>query len=195
MPAFQPLLLLLITANSTPVLMRRLLGHRCKQAIDGGHCLADGRPVFGPSKTWTGLIAGIVLTGAVAALLGFSFAMGLATGAAAMAGDLLSSFLKRRLGLASSRPAPGLDQLPESLFPALLAAAPLGLDGRDILFAVTLFLILDLASAHLLYRSACGNIRCDRRSRRQPRRSRCSVTSGRLLRRTSTTEEPAPAEV
>jgi hypothetical protein len=39
----------------------------------------------------------------------------------AMAGDLLSS-LSKRLGMEPSTMALGLDQIPESVFPALLAA-------------------------------------------------------------------------
>jgi hypothetical protein len=152
MPAFLPLLCLVLAANGGPVLTRLLLKDRFAHAIDGGRLLVDQRPVFGPSKTWAGLISAAVFTGALAAPLGVSPILGLSIGLAAMAGDLLSSFIKRRLGLASSRPAPGLDQLPESLFPALLAAGPMGLAGLDILLTVMLFIMIEIASSHLLYR-------------------------------------------
>ena len=38
----------------------------------------------------------------------------------AMLGDLLSSFIKRRLGMSPSTRALGLDQIPESLLPMLM---------------------------------------------------------------------------
>ena len=64
--------------------------------------------------------------------------------AGAIAGDLLSSFVKRRLGLASSSMAIGLDQIPEALVPALLSCVLLPLDWLDILAVVTLFFVANL---------------------------------------------------
>ena len=52
---------------------------------------------------------------------------GLAVGA--MAGDLVSSFMKRRLRLKSEAQAVGLDQIPEVLLPLLLRKSRLGLSG------------------------------------------------------------------
>lgn len=152
MPAYLPFLCLLLAANGSPILARLLLGDRLPQPIDGGRRFLDRRPLFGPSKTWLGLGSAVLLTGALAAPLGVAPAVGFAVGVAAMAGDLLSSFIKRRLGLASSRPVPGLDQLPESLLPAAVAAGPLGLTGADILLAVTLFCAIEITLSHLLYR-------------------------------------------
>ncbi|MCC6208870.1 MAG: CDP-archaeol synthase [Gammaproteobacteria bacterium] len=146
------LLCLILAANAAPILLWLALGTRLGRPIDNGCNLPDGRPVLGSSKTWRGVISAPIVSAALAALLGLPPALGAAVGLAAMAGDLLSSFIKRRLGLESSRPAPALDQIPESLFPALLAADPMGLEVSDVLLVVILFFVLELALSHLLYR-------------------------------------------
>jgi CDP-2,3-bis-(O-geranylgeranyl)-sn-glycerol synthase len=111
------ILLLLCIVNGAPILLRKLLDGRFAWALDGGRRLADGRPVFGPSKTWRG-ISGALLAGALAGrALGLGWGVGLQAGAFAMLGDLFSSFCKRRVGIPSSGMALGLDQVPESLFP------------------------------------------------------------------------------
>ena len=56
--------------------------------------------------------------------------LGALVAASAMAGDCLSSFIKRRFGLEPSRMTLGLDQVPESLFPAVACSAYLPLLGR-----------------------------------------------------------------
>lgn len=146
------LLCLILAANAAPILLWLVLGDRLGQPLDGGRTLPDGQPVFGPSKSWRGVASAPLVCAALALPLGLPPALGASIGLAAMGGDLLSSFLKRRLGLASSRPAPGLDQIPESLFPALLAAGPLGLEPSEVLLVVVLFFVLELALSHLLYR-------------------------------------------
>ena len=69
-----------------------------------------------------------------------------------MGGDLLSSFIKRRLGLETSARATGLDQIPESLIPALLCARDLGLDWLDVATATVAFVIGELILSKILYR-------------------------------------------
>src|SRR6516162_6058765 len=84
----------------------------------------DGRPLVGPSTTIRGIVVSLVATALGAILLGLHFWIGLLIPGTSMAGDLFSSFMKRRIGLGPSSKATGLDQLPESLFP-LLACQPL----------------------------------------------------------------------
>ena len=50
-----------------------------------------------------------------------------------MAGDLLSSFTKRRMRLASSSMAPGIDQVPESVLPLTCRFRALQLTLLDVL--------------------------------------------------------------
>ena len=65
--------------------------------------LWDGHPLLGRSKTWRGLAAAIVLSVCAAVLIGLPWLAGTVTAACAMAGDCVSSFIKRRFG--SSRAA------------------------------------------------------------------------------------------
>jgi CDP-2,3-bis-(O-geranylgeranyl)-sn-glycerol synthase len=76
----------------------------------------------------------------------------MSVGAAAMAGDCLSSFVKRRLGLKSSDMALGLDQIPEALFPAISMRAYGQLSFADIGVIVLIFCIATLALSPLLFR-------------------------------------------
>jgi hypothetical protein len=145
------LLLLLLAANGTPVLLHKVLGTRWAWPVDGGTRFRDGRPVFGTSKTWRGLLGAVLLTGAAAALIGFPFWLGAVFGGCAMLGDLFSSFLKRRLGVPPSGMALGLDQMPEALFPLLAVRGELALGAGYIAWLVLTFLILELVLSRILY--------------------------------------------
>jgi CDP-2,3-bis-(O-geranylgeranyl)-sn-glycerol synthase len=138
-----PALLMLIAANSTPVIIARALGNRYAAPIDANRSLRDGRPLFGPHKTWRGVISGTLAASLTGALLGTGFMAGAAFGAIALAGDLLSSFLKRRLGCRSGRSLPLLDQLPEALLPMLVLRGPMGLDATAIVGTAVVFSLLD----------------------------------------------------
>ena len=126
-------------ANATPVIFG---GGR---PIDGGRKFIDGRPIFGPGKTVRGFIAGLaagILVGSLqwlitdpfgiwqgdqhysitvsgasgAVTLGFLLALG------ALLGDMMGSFIKRRLGLPRGSRATGLDQLGFVVIALLLAS-------------------------------------------------------------------------
>ena len=146
------LLVLLTIANGTPVIAKRLLGPRFVWPLDGGMRLWDGRPLFGTSKTLRGLLLALVMTGLAAPFLGLSFGLGLLVGALTMAGDLLSSFIKRRMGRPSSGRALGLDQIPESLLPLLGVRDVLALSWADVVLATLLFLGGELLVSRWLYR-------------------------------------------
>ena len=57
------------------------------------------------------------------------------------AGDLFSSFVKRRLDLASSSMAIGLDHIPESLFPLLASRLLLPLSILEVVVGATIFVV------------------------------------------------------
>ncbi|MGH8511336.1 MAG: CDP-archaeol synthase [Gammaproteobacteria bacterium] len=145
-------LLLLGVANAAPIVARELLGERFNRPLDGGKAFIDGAPIFGGTKTVRGLLASLLMSAAGAMLLGFSASFGAWFAAAAMLGDLFSSFMKRRMGVASSCPVTGLDQIPEALFPALAALPYLDLSALDVAIIVTLFFLLDIAVSPVLYR-------------------------------------------
>jgi hypothetical protein len=146
------LLLLLGVANASPVVATRLLDPRWRTPLDGGMRFFDGRPLLGPSKTVRGAIASIVGTALAALVLSIPLGLGALIGAAAMAGDALSSFTKRRLGIASSGRATGLDQIPESVLPLLAVQGPLHLSFVQILAITVIFFALEIPLARLSYR-------------------------------------------
>ncbi|ASI99987.1 CDP-2,3-bis-(O-geranylgeranyl)-sn-glycerol synthase [Thermococcus gorgonarius] len=103
-------------ANASPVVLG---GGR---PIDGGRNWRDGRRILGDGKTWRGFFGGVAagtLVGVIqyfitpgfygslktALLLAFLLSFG------ALVGDLVGSFIKRRLNLPRGYPAVGLDQL------------------------------------------------------------------------------------
>ncbi|HET8700479.1 MAG TPA: CDP-archaeol synthase [Nitrococcus sp.] len=145
------LLILLVVANGAPIVAHHLFGARFTRPLDGGRHWLDGRPIFGRAKTLRGIFFALLVTALAAPLLGYDACLGLGVAALAMAGDLLSSFLKRRMGLASSGMALGLDQIPESLLPAWVLRGAFGLDGRDALTVSAVFFLLELLLSALLY--------------------------------------------
>jgi CDP-2,3-bis-(O-geranylgeranyl)-sn-glycerol synthase len=146
------LLLMLLVANGAPILLKRVFRARFAQPIDGGLRLADGQPLLGSSKTWRGLVGAVLATTALAPIIGFTWASGACMGAGAMLGDLLSSFIKRRLRIPASGRAPGLDQVPEALVPLWLCGQPLGLGLHLIALLVLLFMAGEIVLSRWLYR-------------------------------------------
>jgi hypothetical protein len=144
-------LILIAVANGGPVLFARMLGRRFADPIDGGVVLRDGHQLLGRSKTWRGVAAAIVLAACAAVVVGLPWQAGAVIGASAMAGDCLSSFVKRRLALEPSSMALGLDQVPESLLPAVASVVFLPLTFGDIVAIVLVFSLGELAVSRLLY--------------------------------------------
>ena len=146
------LLILLTVANGTPVVAKRLFGRAFAQPLDGGALFADGRPWFGPSKTIRGVVLATLATAAAAGVLGLGWKARALLGVVAMAGDLLASFIKRRLGLAPSSQAIGLDQIPESLLPLLAGRLFMPVTGLDIAVTTLLFFVGELILSRLFFR-------------------------------------------
>ena len=146
------LLVLLTLANGTPVIAKKVFGDRLAWPLDGGLGFIDGRPLLGRSKTLRGIVLAVLAAGAGGALLGPGWRIGLAVGALAMAGDLLSSFVKRRLARRPSSQAIGLDQIPEALLPLIACRGWLALSGLDIAAVVAVFFVGEIVVSRLLYR-------------------------------------------
>lgn len=146
------LLFLLTLANGVPVLAKKLLGARFALPVDTGTSGPDHQAFFGPSKTFRGVLLSVLLTALGGRLLGFPFGTAALIGSGAMAGDLFSSFCKRRLRLATHSQALGLDQVPESLFPILLCRRALSLNVLDVLLIVAGFFVAELAISKVLHR-------------------------------------------
>ena len=145
-------LTLLALANGIPVVIKDVLGRRFATPIDGGATFFDGRPVLGSSKTIRGILFSILITSAFAPLVGLDWKIGALVASVAMAGDLVSSFLKRRMNVPAGSKATGLDQVPESLFPLLACRAVLSLTALDIVIGTVGFFVAELLLSRLLYR-------------------------------------------
>jgi CDP-diglyceride synthetase len=145
------LLVLLAVANGAPVLAKRLLGDRLARPLDGGAIFIDGRPLFGPSKTIRGIVVALAAPPLAAALMGLSWQLGVVVAGLAVVGDLLSSFVKRRMGLPSGSMALGLDQIPESLLPLLGAWLFVPLSMLDVLVGVAAFFAGELILSRILF--------------------------------------------
>lgn len=145
------LLALLTLANGAPVIAKRILGERFAFPVDGGLILPDGARLFGRSKTVRGILLAVVVTTAGASLVGLDWRIGALIGAAAMVGDLFSSFVKRRLRMAPSSRATGLDQIPEALLPLVVCSGPLALTFLEIAVVVAIFMIGEVILSRFLF--------------------------------------------
>ncbi len=146
------LLILIMTANGAPIIARKLFADRYDCPLDAGWILPDGHPLLGASKTVRGLIAALVATVLTGLLLGIPLQASLIIGFLAMAGDLLSSFVKRRLGKPPGSRFIGLDQIPESLLPLLALKSMFDLSLAAIAAIVTAFVISELLLSRFLYK-------------------------------------------
>jgi CDP-diglyceride synthetase len=146
------LLGLILVTNGVPILARMLLPTWLSSPVDGHLNWADGREMFGRSKTRRGFILAICVATLAAVVIGWSWAIGLAIGFSSMCGDLFSSFLKRRFGLPPSSRATFLDQVPESLFPCLACRWMLPLTWLDVAVITMSFAALNIVLSKLLHR-------------------------------------------
>lgn len=137
-------------ANAMPVVLG---GGR---PLDFGKKMRDGKPVFGSHKTIRGFVVGVVsgtLTGLAQLLVmpylapadfvlpfQFSFLLGFVISLGALTGDLVHSFVKRRMNIVEGGSLPVVDQLDfvigAVLFSVLVSPPPLL--TTTIIFVITL---------------------------------------------------------
>lgn len=135
--------------NLLPPITSLIFGNRWQQPVDGGILWLDGRPLFGSHKTIRGIVVGFLGGLAAAPVLGIPWWVGGAAALLAMAGDLLSSFIKRRPDVPSGSPVVVLDQIFECLFPALFLAHFLILSWREALLVPLMFIPLAYCGSRL----------------------------------------------
>ncbi len=143
---------LLGIANGAPIIATKVFGERFDAPLDGGILLRDGAPLFGDSKTIRGVVASVGCSALGAPLLGFDWIFGAGFAAVSLAGDLLSSFLKRRRRLEPHAEAFGVDQIPEALLPLVIFRSELGLTPIEIAVLVAAFVALACLLSQLLFR-------------------------------------------
>ena len=144
------ILLLLGIANGAPIIARNLLGNRLSMPLDAGYQFM-GKPLFGPSKTLRGILSALVLTSLAAFLVGIPVYVGANIALLAMLGDLISSFIKRRLNRPPSSMFLGLDQIPESLLPLVYYKYMFSLDWDRVFLVLAAFVILELLLSKILF--------------------------------------------
>lgn len=151
------LFVLIVIANGAPIMARELLGSISECPVDGGFKLPDNKFLFGKSKTVRGILAALVLTTISGFLIGIPVSVCLSIALFAMLGDLLSSFIKRRINKPTGSMVLGLDQVPESLLPLLAVRDQLNLEFQSILTIVAGFIIFELVVSRLLYKFKIRN--------------------------------------
>jgi CDP-diglyceride synthetase len=144
-------LALIGAANYAPILIKKLLGRTLNRPIDGGLVLSDGHPFLGSSKTWRGLAGAVLASTCASIIVGLEWKVGALVGAVAMVGDCLSSFAKRRLGVKPGEMFIGLDQVPESLLPALICHLYLPLNAVDVAVVLLLFIAAQIVFSRILF--------------------------------------------
>ncbi|MFO8031910.1 MAG: CDP-archaeol synthase [Desulfohalobiaceae bacterium] len=132
-------LILLGGINLAPALLGYLRRQKQPMPLDLGRRLGDSQPILGPGKTVAGLACALLAGPFLALLLFWPWWLGLLCAALSMLGDLSSSFVKRRLGLARGTDLPGLDHLPEAALPLIPLAIYLQLSLLQSLFLLAIF--------------------------------------------------------
>jgi CDP-diglyceride synthetase len=146
-------LLLILVANSAPILVRQLFyPDKWSFPLDCKLTFFDGQRLLGQSKTWRGFIAAVLATSLCATALDVDWYVGFVVGLLAMLGDSFSSFIKRRLAMPPSSMAIGLDQIPESLLPLIYLHSHWQLDWLAVLYLVLLFIVMELVFSRILFR-------------------------------------------
>lgn len=145
------LLLLLLAANGVPILARNIFEGYADWPVDRGYVAVDGNRLLGDTKTWRGLFSSIVVTSLLGLVLGYSLVAGALFALYSLVGDMLSSFIKRRLGMPPSSRATGLDQLPEAILPLLMLQKYFVLEPVTFAVTVLTFMLLEIVLSKLLF--------------------------------------------
>ena len=139
---------ILVPGVALIVVLKQGWMRRLAVPIDAGATWRDGRAVFGQTKTWLGVVLYVGGAAVVAAILGHpdladwvapvlrgarSAVVGFAIGVAYVLGELVNSFVKRRIGIRSSvetttrwRPVQRLADLADGIVSVSLLLVALG---------------------------------------------------------------------
>lgn len=145
--------------------------------VDGGKECKDGRRLIGNGVTWKGFINGTILGTIVGGILGIigsfygdlnvltsgvialpvygsiigGLTLGFLMAFGALLGDLVGSFIKRRMGLQSGEPAPIMDQLDFVVGALILSLLVVKISWEFFIIIAVLTLILHLGSNMIAY--------------------------------------------
>jgi uncharacterized protein len=151
----------ILWVNFLPPLANIICGDRFGRAVDGGRLWFDEQPIFGRHKTIRGIVVSFLGGILVSPLLGVAWWVGGVAAMLAMAGDLLSSFIKRRPNFPSGRNIIVLDQFFESLFPVLFLGRYLEINGLQVVVVLLCFILVAHPGScfwnFIMYRSPLEN--------------------------------------
>src|SRR5664279_4305745 len=80
--AILQLMVLLTLANGAPVVATKIVGSHLALPLDFGSTFFDGRPLFGPSKTFRGIVVAVLAAAVGAPLMGLDPMVGITAAAA-----------------------------------------------------------------------------------------------------------------
>jgi predicted MPP superfamily phosphohydrolase len=153
--------LFLLWINFLPPLANVIWKESFNRPLDGNRVWSDGRPLFGPHKTIRGILASVLGSLILAPFLGLPWFLVGGAALLAMAGDLWSSFIKRRFNYQSGDTVPVLDQLFEGLLPLMLLAHGLALAWWQGLLVMAIFIPITSWGSwfwqHILFRPPVEN--------------------------------------
>ncbi|MGB9725648.1 MAG: CDP-2,3-bis-(O-geranylgeranyl)-sn-glycerol synthase [Fervidicoccaceae archaeon] len=154
-----------MVANGSPVVISKLIK---THPIDFGKNWTDGRRILGDGKSFEGALGGIVAGEIVAVIIGYAAGMieqlsltGVIASFGAIAGDIIKSFFKRRLGIERGRSLPIADQLDFYLgatVAVLICGKCLHPSFYTFLFGLLIIPALHIATNKLAYKLGLKNV-------------------------------------
>ncbi len=105
--------------NFVPPLLALIFHNKFNKPVDANKTFFDGQPILGSHKTIRGVTGAVICGGITAHLFSFTFFEGTTIAALSMLGDLITSFLKRRVKTPSGTVIPGMDQFLEAFLPII----------------------------------------------------------------------------
>lgn len=149
-------------ANMVPILACKMPGLRnWNTPVDFGKQFR-GMPLFGPHKTWRGIVCGTIVGGLIGLMLPYGFitqyypdwsvAVAATMSFGALAGDAMKSFFKRRVGIKSGATWFPFDQL-DYIIGGLLFVLPFGSPSLALAGTVCVsYFCLHIVSTNIGYR-------------------------------------------
>ncbi len=138
---FVKVIILLWSVNVTPVLLAVIFEEKWNTPLDRDALFIDGKPFFGNHKTIRGFLGGILAGSFIGLILGIPFWAALSASTLSMVGDLLSSFIKRRLKSSEGTDYPIMDQVFEGGFPLFVLVPTLSLSFAQSFSVILLFIL------------------------------------------------------
>lgn len=150
----------LLWCNFLPPLSNLIFGNRFNIPVDFNKKFIDKKPIFGAHKTFRGIIIAVMGGTLWFPLMKTSWQVAFFAAIISMAGDLLSSFIKRRFQMESGKSAPILDQFFEGTFPLIYFYYYLPLSLDKIIIVLMFFLPITYAGSwiwrYLVFRPSPG---------------------------------------